>query len=90
MILEQCAKMGKPYPKVIAEAPDLLVGLELFYEAFYDLTTCRGGMGDGPIPWTSIEEYCNLTGIYDEQRERMHSYIREMDTAFLEHHRKKK
>lgn len=82
--------MNKPYPKVIADAPELLVGLELFYEAFYDLTSCRGGMGDGPIPWTAIEEYCNQTGIYDEQRERMHEYMRGMDNAFLEHHRKKK
>jgi hypothetical protein len=73
-----------PLPKAIANAPELWQGLELFYTAFMDLTTCRPlGMSEGPIPWTAIAEYCDRYDIADEQREDLFYFLREMDTAYL-------
>lgn len=81
--------MNRPLPSAIANKPSLMPGLELFYTAFVDLTTCRGGMGDGPIPWTAIQEYCDHIEVYGGQRARLHACVRAMDITFLEHHRKK-
>jgi hypothetical protein len=66
-------------------APDLRLGLELFFTAFGDLTTCRTlGFGTvSGIPWTAIDEYCDRLGLDAELRDDMHFYIREMDDAYL-------
>lgn len=69
-------------PERIKNAPELEMGLELYYGAFFDLHTCRGGWGDGYIPWTAIDEYCDRLGLSDDQREDMHYYIREMDEQY--------
>lgn len=64
-----------------------MVGLELFYEAFHALDTCR--VMDGPIPWTSVEEYCNYMGIVGEQRELMHYHMHALDPIIMEYRKKK-
>lgn len=65
------------------------MGLSLYYTAYFDLTSDRSvGMGEGPIPWTSIERYCDAFGIEGEQREDMHFFLREMDRAYLGHRAK--
>lgn len=86
-IIRQCIKDGRPYPAAIRDAPDLrsIMGLEVFMQAFYDLSTCRGGMG-GPIPWTDIQAYCNEMGYEGDFREKLFHHVRELDFAFLEHH----
>ena len=88
-IIEQCVRRNRPLPKAIQDKPQLMPGLELFFTAFVDLNTCRGGMGDGPIPWIVIQEYCDYIEVHGEQRMRMHACVRAMDIVFLEHHRKK-
>jgi hypothetical protein len=85
-IIEQSVRKRMPLPKAILNAPELWMGLELFYTAFMDLTTCRPlGMSEGPIPWTAIVQYCDRNGIEDEQREDMFFHLRSMDTAYLKH-----
>lgn len=88
-IVEQCIRMNRELPSAIADKPALMPGLELFYVSFIDLTTCRGGMGDGPIPWTAIEQYCDAIDVIGGQRARLHACVRAMDNVMLEHHRKK-
>jgi hypothetical protein len=76
-----------PIPKKIADAPSLFAGLDLFYIAFWELTTCRElGYGSiGPINWLTVHEYCKYNGIEDEQREDMFYFIGKMDEVYLEH-----
>jgi hypothetical protein len=72
-------------PKPIQEAPELQLGLELFYGAFFDLASCRtSGMGEGPIPWSAIRDYCVTFEIEGEQREDMFYHVRALDVAYLE------
>ena len=72
-----------PLPKSIADAPELMVGLDLYFEAFQKLSTCRGG--DGVIPWLAIDRYCTVLDLDEEQVECMHLNITDMDRAFLDH-----
>lgn len=70
-------------------APELRMGLELYYSAFWDLHTCRPiGMGEGPISWLSVDAYATARGFDEEQRDDLHHHIRVMDRAYLEHRAK--
>lgn len=80
-----------PLPKAIADAPELELGLDLFYLAFMDLTTCRSmGFGEGPIPWSAVRDYCDEMELEGDQREDMFNHIRMMDTTYLNHRASKK
>lgn len=82
---------GLPLPDRIQNAPELLPGLELFWLAFMELSDSRNiGMGLGPIPWKVIHDYCVVYDLNGEQMEEMHHHIRELDSAYLEHQRRKK
>lgn len=90
-VIRQSAKSGQPLPARIENAPSLLIGLDLYYIGFQDLSSSRQvGMGLGPIPWMAIEQYCHLIGLDQDQKEAMHHHIVEMDSAFLKFHNKKK
>lgn len=80
---------GLAVPKKIAEAPVLRMGLELYYGAFMDLATSRSGFGDGPIPWSVINEYAKVYGFDEEQSEDLHFYLGRMDEAYMDFIRKK-
>lgn len=85
-IIEACIRERRPLPQAIANAPVLTLGLEFYYTAFLDLTTDRAfGYGEGPIPWSSVERYCDRYGVQGEDREDMHHHMRAMDQAYLEH-----
>jgi hypothetical protein len=72
-------------PRRIRDAPQLDIGLELYYQAFWDLTTCRpSGYSVGPIPWSSIKEYSELCELDPEQVEDLFVFIRIMDNAYLD------
>lgn len=89
--MEQCLREGSPFPDKIANAPDLLQGLELYYLAFMELSDSRQmGMGLGPISWTTVHDYCEAYGLTEDQTEEMHHHIKEMDAVYLEFHRRKK
>lgn len=73
-----------PLPEKIRNAPELQLGLELYFEAFWDLTSCRSvGFGVGPISHIAVLEYARLHDLDDEQREDLAYYIRAMDGHFL-------
>lgn len=82
-ILEACYTRGVPPPESIQNAPELLGGLSLYYEAFFDLDTCRSE-GGGRIPWTAMETYAARLGIEDgDDFDRFVYLIREMDQECL-------
>ena len=84
-IIEQCYRQIMPLPEKIQNAPDLFLGLELFYMAFMDLTSCRGqGYGtEGPIGWLQISDYCFIHGIIGEQRDDLIYHVQHLDAEYL-------
>jgi hypothetical protein len=67
------------------------MGLELYYTAFLELCNCRAiGMGgEGPIPWTAINQWANEYQLSEEQRDDLSFYILKLDRIYLEHQAKK-
>lgn len=79
-----------PLPKRIQNAPELYFGLELYYQAFWDLCSCRNSaFGIGEIPWTSIQNYGISLGFSEDQLYNLHYFIPVMDKVFIEFHSKK-
>jgi hypothetical protein len=76
-----------PLPERIANKPDVLIGLELYYVAFSDLTSCRGqGYGtEGPISWLTINQYADLQGFEGEQRQDLFYFVQHMDVVYLQY-----
>lgn len=91
MIIEQCVREKLPLPKRIQNAPELLLGNELFYVAFLDLTSCRGEAyeSEGPIRWTATQKWAEVHEMDEEQREDLHYYIPRMDKTYLDFKAKK-
>jgi hypothetical protein len=74
-----------PLPDFIKNEPELMPGLDIFLQAFWDLSTCRQmGMGLGPIPWTATREYVTILGGSEEFQEDFHYLIRRIDSAYLQ------
>lgn len=89
-IIRQAVQRGQPIPDRIQNAPFIWPGLELYYIGFLELTSSRSiGMGLGPISWLSVQQYCVLKGLDEEQTEAMHHHIAAMDEVYLKHMRKK-
>lgn len=85
LIVEQCVRTRQPYPDSIANAPELHPGLNLFYTAFLDLTSCRAlGTSQGPISWLSIHYYCEANEIDGEQREDVFFHVTRLDKVYLD------
>lgn len=75
-------------PDVVANAPQLLYGLEVYYEAFTELSTCRSiGMAMGPIPWSAINEYAARHGYVDQGFDYLVLMVRALDDTFLAYDR---
>lgn len=71
-------------PDRIANAPVLQVGLELYLNAFLDLSSCRPqGFVEGPISWISIHQYAEANEFTGEQREDLFYYIHSLDNEYL-------
>jgi len=89
--LRQAKQFGGKLPERIVNAPSLFTGLELYFSAFLDLTSCRalGYSSEGPISWLSINEWALVHELDAEQRENLLYFIPRMDAAFLEHRAKK-
>lgn len=80
----------QPLPARIADAPEVFLGLELFYTAFLELTSCRPqGMTEGPISWMTIAEYADRKQLEGAQREDLFYFIPYLDAVYLEHKAKK-
>lgn len=88
-MLEQCYQGRRPRPQWLQNAPTLLPGLDFYFVAFNELTTCRSiGMGVGPIPWTVIQEFADREGLDGEERACLLYLIRSMDNAYLDWNKK--
>ena len=89
-ILEQAFRQNMPIPDKIKNAPVLAMGLELFFNAWFELTSARSiGMSMGPIPWNVVQDYAERFGLDDFQTEALHYHVRCMDDVFFEHQNKK-
>jgi len=85
-ILKDCYITRRPIPDRINNAPRLTLGLEFYYAAFNDLSTCRDvGMGMGPIPWTEVQAYADSYGLSEDESDDLHVLMALMDKAFLKH-----
>jgi hypothetical protein len=86
-LLEQARKTRQPLPKQFLNAPELFAGLDIYYIAFMDLTSCRdiGQNVMGPISWYMVQQYCNEYGIEGEQREDVFYHVLKMDEAYIEY-----
>ena len=85
-ILSRAMRSKRPIPSAIANAPELIMGLELFYDGFRVLHTSRG---EGAIPWTAMLAYCREYGLDHEQRQIFYELVGEMDAAYLDYRAKK-
>lgn len=80
-----------PLPERIKTAPELFLGLDLYYRAFLDLTSCRnvGSGSEGPIPWIAILQWAEAYQLSGEQREDLFYHIGVMDDVYLKFKAKK-
>lgn len=82
-----------PVPEAIQNAPDLWLGLDLYYSAYLDLDSCRSnGFERGSISWFDIRQYCVLQELDEDQTNKMHLVIPMMDKehySFLSEKRKR-
>lgn len=84
-------KMKESIPDRIKNAPILLPGLQFYYQAFLDLSTCRSlGMAEGPIPWDAINIYAERHVLVEDDYDRFFTLIRAMDVAYLDYRDKKR
>lgn len=76
-----------PIPPKFANAPEVPIGTELYYNAFWDLTTCRPVSYGivAPIPWTAIMDYAQAYDFSEEQLDDLLYTIKQMDKAYLNH-----
>lgn len=82
--------MGTELPPKIANAPVLTIGLELYLQAFWELSSCRDvGFGEGQIPWLAIDRYCQSLGLDIDQELALFHHVRAMDNVYLKHQSKK-
>ena len=83
-IVKAALKRGERIPDRIANAPQLMDGLDLYWEAFMDLTTDRpSGFGVGAIPWSAIKRWADHYEIGGEDFDYLVTYIRAMDGAYM-------
>lgn len=83
-IIRNCYAHNMPLPDSIAFAPELQLGLELFYSAFWDLTTCRpSGWTVQPIPWSAVVEWGQMHELDAEEMDDLIFYTREMDGEYI-------
>jgi len=89
-IIQQCMRERLPLPQRIQDAPELHLGMELYYGAFQDLHTCRpSGWGAQPIPWSAISDYADSLRLDEEQRGDLFYFVRALDGCWLDYHRSK-
>jgi hypothetical protein len=72
--------------KALEDRPERRADLELYWVAFFDLTTCRppGFEGALPIPWDAIDQWAQRHSIIGESFDGLVHMVRAMDAVFLE------
>lgn len=62
----------------------------MYYNAFWELSTCRQvGISLGPIPWNVIQYYGREKDYSEEQIEALQYHIRRMDGEYIKFLEKK-
>jgi len=90
-IIELARKTGMPLPDKIANKPQLIGGLELYWKAFVELSSDRAiSMAEGPIPWSSMNSWALRHGIYGNDFDRFVAVVRGVDEAYLQKRGKSK
>lgn len=90
-IARQSIRSGKPIPERIANAPELIDGLILYLDAFFDLDSERdSSLGASRIPWSKIKEYAVAYDFDFVQTEDLIHFIKRMDNAYLKRSEAKK
>ena len=83
-IAKQAVMAGNKIPEKILNAPQVNTGLELYFNAFFELESERQiGMSIGPIPWSSINEYSKVYNLSTEQKECLFYFVRKLDRVYL-------
>lgn len=76
---------GIQIPERVKNRAELLPGLEMYLQAFFDLSGDRHvGMSPGRIPWTSVAQYARFHEFDEEQTEFLFRIIPQLDTISLE------
>lgn len=84
-IIEQAQKLGMPLPEKIKNKPKLRIGLNLYWRAFLDCSSDREmGMAEGPLPWTSMNEWAIRYDIVGDEFDRLVLLLRAMDSVYLD------
>jgi len=81
-VLESAAKRKHPIPEAIQNAPDLLPGLNVFYDAFLELHSERPAAFSGirSIPASKVREAAIRLGyVEEEDQDYFYTMIRKMD-----------
>lgn len=90
IIIQQAIRLKAPLPEKIANFPDLEPGLDYYLEIYLDLCSDKSvGFGEGPIPWTSLNEYAKRDKIEGEDFDRMVQLIRFVDAEIMKEKSKK-
>lgn len=88
-IREQCRVNKMPLPDFIQSKPNLRLGLEFYWKAFWELSTCRAvGMGEGPIPWDALHSYGLRYLITGDEFDRFVTMIKALDVEYLTYRHK--
>ena len=83
-IITQAVRSGKAVPKKILDAPQLFMGLEIFFLAFLALNDERQvGFGEGPIPWRAMSEWCIANEVDEDTVPDVFYHVKQMDAAYL-------
>jgi len=91
-ILDQARRSKTPIPQAILDKPELSVGLELYYMAFWDLMSDRsaGMNGAGMIHYVSMSKWMDDYGFTDrDERHRFKRVLHRLDINYLEYERGK-
>jgi hypothetical protein len=84
--VEAAYRSRQPLPPAFKNAPELRLGSQFAFDAFFELSTCRQvGFAPGPIPWRDIIEYGSFHGLERDSLADLIVLIRTMDKAYLEH-----
>lgn len=77
-------------PARVENAEYVRDGLELYWTAYTELTTCRPQSMGGcpPIPWTAVATYAQIHGFDDDQLNDLVYFVRRLDDTYAKWYEK--
>ena len=89
-VIKQAKRFNQPLPDGYVDEPVLYLGLDIYLEAFYELSSNRStGFDIGPIPWTAVCQYSEFYGFEGLQSYALFHHVRALDNVYLEIMRKR-